>query len=121
MTPDANPAPPGGTGDAPVFAEPWQAHAFAIVLQLHARGLFSWPEWAQALATRIARARRDGDPDRGDTYYEHWLAALEDIVAAKGASSAAELARYADAWDAAADRTPHGQPIELRRSDFAPR
>ncbi len=106
--------------DDPVFAEPWQAHAFALVLQLHERGLFTWPEWADALAAQIARAQAAGDADRGDTYYHHWLAALEAIVATKGASTAAELARYAEAWDHAADRTPHGRPIELQPGDFPP-
>lgn len=112
------PGLPLADGGKPVFAEPWQAQAFALVLQLHERGLFTWPEWAQALSARIAAAQAAGDPDLGDTYYRHWLAALEGIVAAKGASSAAELARYAQAWDAAADRTPHGQPIELQAADF---
>lgn len=98
----------------PVFAEPWQAHAFALALTLHERGLFTWPEWAAALAEEIRRAQAHGDPDQGDTYYHHWLAALERLVAEKGASNAAELAHYRDAWDRAAARTPHGQPIELR-------
>ena len=109
-----------GPGDAPVFAEPWQAHAFALTLALHERGLFSWPEWAGALAAEIEAAQAAGDPDRGDTFYRHWLAALERLVAAKGASSADELARTRDAWDHAAERTPHGQPIELRPDDFVP-
>ena len=103
----------------PVFAEPWQAQAFAMALALHQRGLFSWPEWAEALSLQIASAQAAGDADRGDTYYRHWLAALEALVAAKGASSPDELARYRDAWDHAADRTPHGQPIELRPEDFS--
>ena len=107
------------TDREPVFAEPWQAQAFALVLELHERGLFSWPEWAETLAAEIADAQRHGDADRGDTYYLHWLAALERIVAAKGASTADELARTRDAWDHAADRTPHGQPIELEPQDFA--
>ena len=102
----------------PVFREPWEAQAFAMVLSLHQQGLFSWPEWAAALAEQIDAARSAGDPDRGDTYYHHWLATLETLVARKGASSAEELARYRDAWDHAADRTPHGQPIELRESDL---
>ncbi len=114
----ACPGLPIGDADAPVFAEPWQAQAFALVLSLHERGLFSWPEWAAALAARIANAQAEGEADLGDTYYNHWLAALEDIVAAKGASSATELQRYASAWDQAAERTPHGQPIELRAADF---
>jgi nitrile hydratase accessory protein len=103
----------------PVFDEPWQAQAFAMTLALYRRGLFSWPEWAAALAAEIARAQEAGDPDTGETYYHHWLAALERIVAAKGISDAAGLKRYRDAWDHAADRTPHGTPIELRPEDFA--
>jgi nitrile hydratase accessory protein len=103
----------------PVFAEPWQAQAFAMALALHQRGLFSWPEWAEALSLQIAAAQAAGDADRGDTYYRHWLAALEALLAAKGASSPDELVRYRDAWDHAADRTPHGQPIELRPEDFS--
>jgi nitrile hydratase accessory protein len=101
-----------------VFAEPWQAQAFAMVVQLHQRGLFTWREWADTLAATIADAQRAGDADRGDTYYQHWLAALERIVAVKGATSASELQRTAAAWDHAADRTPHGQPIELRPEDY---
>lgn len=102
----------------PVFAEPWEAQAFAITLTLHQKGVFTWSEWAQALATQIAAAQAAGDADRGDTYYQHWLAALESLVASKGVSSMAELTRYQQAWDHAADRTPHGQPIELQDGDF---
>ena len=105
--------------DEPVFGAPWEAHAFALAVSLHERGLFTWNEWAEALGAQIARARAGGDADLGDTYYRHWLAALESLVASKGATSATELERYRDAWDRAADRTPHGQPIELRPGDFA--
>jgi nitrile hydratase accessory protein len=104
--------------EGPVFREPWEAQAFAMTLALHERGLFTWVEWAEALAAQITAAQAAGDPDAGDTYYRHWLAALEGLVARKGASSGDELARYRHAWDHAADRTPHGQPIELRREDF---
>ncbi|MDQ6681411.1 MAG: nitrile hydratase accessory protein [Pseudomonadota bacterium] len=102
----------------PVFREPWQAQAFAMTLALHRRGVFSWPEWAAALAAQIETAQRGGDADLGDTYYHHWLAALEALVAAKGAGSPDELERHRSAWDHAAERTPHGQPIELRDGDF---
>ncbi|KQX84823.1 nitrile hydratase accessory protein [Variovorax sp. Root473] len=104
--------------DGPVFRQPWEAQAFAMTLALHERGLFSWVEWAEALAAQISAAQAAGDPDTGDTYYRHWLAALESLVARKGASSGDELARYRHAWDHAAERTPHGQPIELRGDDF---
>ena len=104
--------------DGPVFREPWEAQAFAMTLALYRRGLFTWPEWATTLAGEIKRARAAGDPDTGDTYYHHWLAALERVVAEKGVTDRATLARYHDAWDHAADRTPHGTPIELRPEDF---
>ena len=109
--------PPDAAG--PVFQAPWEAQAFAMAVMLHERGLFTWPEWAQALAREVAAAKAAGEPDLGDTYYLHWLAALERIVADKGAGSAAEMLRYRHAWDHAADRTPHGKPIELKPEDFA--
>ncbi|MDE2380531.1 nitrile hydratase accessory protein [Bradyrhizobium sp.] len=104
--------------DGPVFRAPWEAHAFAMALTLYERGVFTWSEWAAALAEEIARAQGAGDPDTGETYYQHWLATLEKLVAAKGVTSAETLHRYRDAWDRACDRTPHGRPIELRPEDF---
>lgn len=107
--------------DGPVFREPWEAQAFAMALSLHERGLFTWIEWAAALADEIKRAQANGDPDLGTTYYRHWLATLEKMVAAKGVATLDTLHRYRDAWDHAADRTPHGKPIELRSEDFSRR
>ena len=104
--------------DGPVFSEPWQAQAFAMALALHARGVFAWTEWAAMLSEEISRAQRHGDPDTGSTYYLHWLATLERMVREKGVTDDNTLARYRDAWDHAADRTPHGKPIELRPEDF---
>jgi nitrile hydratase accessory protein len=104
--------------DQDVFKEPWEAHAFAMTVQLQARGLFTWDEWTRTLAAKISAAQAAGDPDSGENYYRHWLAALEAIVEGKGLTSADERLRYAQAWDHAADRTPHGQPIELEPKDF---
>ena len=104
--------------DGPVFREPWEAQAFAMALVLHERGLFSWSEWAATLSAEIKRAQAPGDPDTGETYYRHWLAALERLIAEKGITTSETLHRYRDAWDHAADRTPHGTPIELRSEDF---
>jgi nitrile hydratase accessory protein len=106
--------------DGPVFHEPWEAQAFAMALALHGRGLFTWREWADTLAGEIKRAQAEGDPDTGDTYYRHWLATLEKLIAAKGVATSETLDRYRDAWDHAADRTPHGSPIELKPEDFGP-
>jgi nitrile hydratase accessory protein len=105
--------------EGPVFREPWEAQAFAMALALHARGLFTWPEWAAMLAEEIKRAQAAGDPDTGETYYRHWLNTLERMVAAKGVANAQALDRYRNAWAHAAERTPHGTPIELTPEDFA--
>jgi nitrile hydratase accessory protein len=93
-----------------VFAEPWQAQAFALAVQLHEQGAFSWTEWAQALSARLAAA---GEADDGSRYYEHWLAALEDLTAAKRLAARPELAQRKAAWADAYARTPHGKPVEL--------
>jgi nitrile hydratase accessory protein len=105
--------------DGPVFRAPWEAEAFALALSLHERGVFTWTEWAAALGDEIKKAQAAGDPDTGETYYHHWLATLERIVAAKGVADARALARTVEAWRKACARTPHGTPIELRPSDFA--
>ena len=118
IDPATCPGLPRDDAGEPVFGAPWEAHAFAMAVQLHQRGLFTWPEWADALSQQIRAAQAAGDADLGDTYYRHWLAALEELVTRKGASTGAELARYAAAWDHAAHRTPHGQPIELGPDDL---
>src|ERR1700746_3769739 len=79
--------------EGPVFREPWEAQAFAMALALHERGLFTWPQWAATLADEIKRAQAAGDPDTGETYYHHWLAALERLVAEKGVTTRETLAR----------------------------
>jgi nitrile hydratase accessory protein len=114
---EAVPSIPRDT-DGPVFREPWEAQAFAMALALHERGLFTWQEWAATLGDEIKRAQALGDPDTGETYYRHWLNTLERLVAAKGVTDSATLARYREAWDHAAERTPHGTPIELKAEDF---
>ncbi len=105
--------------DGPVFAAPWQAQAFAMALTLQQRGIFTWAEWAEMLGAARAHAATKGAPDTGETYYQNWLAALEQMVTAKGLADAAALNRTRNAWDRAAGRTPHGTPIELRMGDFS--
>ncbi len=84
-----------------------------MAVVLHQAGVFTWPEWADALAAEIQAAQAAGDADAGDTYYRHWLSALEQLVVAKGVTSGDALAARRDAWDRAARATPHGQPILL--------
>ena len=99
--------------DGPVFAEPWQAQAFALAVKLSAQGHFTWKEWAATLADVLASAAARGEPDEGTHYYEHWLTALERLVTAKGLTDEQELRKRKEAWADAYGHTPHGQPIEL--------
>ena len=105
-------APPSD-GDGPAFEESWHAEAFAVVVTLHEAGAFTWDEWVDALATAIAAAQAAGDPDLGDTYYDHWLAALEGLCLAKGLVVADQIDRREGAWREAYLRTPHGEPVLL--------
>jgi nitrile hydratase accessory protein len=100
-------------GDGPVFREPWEAQAFAMVLDLYDKGRFTWSEWVRYLSAEIAGASERGEPDLGRTYYRHWLAALERIVAAKGLTSAPELAARKEEWAEADRDRGHGEPIVL--------
>lgn len=101
--------------DGPVFKAPWEAQAFAMTLALHERGEFSWKEWAETLAVVIGEVRHRGEADTGEHYYRHWLTALERMAARKGLVTDALLVQRRDQWEEAARRTPHGQPIELRK------
>src|SRR5215468_3566264 len=97
----------------PVFAEPWQAQAFALAVKLSAQGHFTWTEWAATLAAELKGAADRGEPDDGSRYYHHWLAALERLVAEKRLSDPAAMLARKEAWAEAYRRTPHGKPVEL--------
>ena len=97
----------------PVFRAPWEAQAFGMAVALHARGCFTWKEWASRLADEIAAAKARGEVDDGSRYYDYWLAALEKLVAEKRLVLTDELLTRKDEWDRAARATPHGQPIVL--------
>lgn len=101
--------PPPGM-DAPVFAEPWQAEAFALTVALHEKGLFAWSEWAERLSAEV---KAPGAAQDGRDYYDHWLRALEKLLAAKGIAPSLEVEDLAAAWRRAAHATPHGKPILL--------
>ncbi len=100
-----------------MFAEPWQAQAFALAVKLSEQGHFTWKEWASALADELAAAAARGEPDDGSQYYHHWVAALERLVTEKGMADAPELLVRKEAWADAYRHTPHGKPIVLRQSD----
>ena len=100
--------------EGPVFRAPWEAQAFALVVALHARGAFTWKEWADRLSAQIGAARTRGEADDGSRYYEYWLTALEGLATEKGLVTPVELERRREEWDAAARATPHGQPIVRR-------
>jgi len=98
-----------------VFAEPWQAQAFALAVRLSAQGYFTWKEWAAALSSELKTAADRGEPDDGTHYYEHWLAALERLVTSRGLTDGAALVARKEAWAEAYRHTPHGKPVVLRR------
>ena len=99
--------------DGPVFAEPWEAQAFALAVKLSEQGHFTWSEWARVLGDQLKAAADRGEPDDGSHYYEHWLAALEQLVTAKGLTDRAALETRKEAWAEAYRHTPHGKPVEL--------
>jgi nitrile hydratase accessory protein len=98
----------------PIFAEPWQAQAFALAVKLSEEGHFTWKEWASALALELKAAADRGEPDDGSRYYEHWLTVLERLVTARGLTDSAEMLERKEAWIDAYRHTPHGKPVELR-------
>lgn len=100
--------------EGPVFKEPWEAQAFALAVRLSEAGLFTWPEWAAVLSQEIQEAQKLGDPDLGNTYYQHWLNALERLCAQKGFVPAGDLLRRKEEWRLAYLHTPHGKPVELK-------
>ncbi len=100
--------------DGPVFAEPWQAEAFAMAVGLNERGVYTWTEWARELASQIAAAPVADDADPTDGYYRCWLTALERLVVERWLTTDAELHDRRSEWDRAAWATPHGKPIVLR-------
>ena len=99
--------------DGPVFDEPWQAQAFALAVRLSEECYFTWDEWATTLSEEITRAQAAGDADLGDTYYQHWAAALERLCAEKGLVPSDALDVRTEDWRQAYLNTPHGKPIEL--------
>ena len=92
-----------------IFAEPWQAQAFALTVRLTAEGAFAWTEWAAALSRELARH----SDDDGSQYYLHWVSALETLTTERGLIAAVDLASRKDAWADAYRHTPHGKPVEL--------
>lgn len=107
--------------DGPVFSEPWQAEAFALAMRLSAEGHFTWDEWARTLSDEITWAQKSGDPDLGDTYYNHWVAALEHLCTQKGLLGSEAMSRRKEQWRRAYLNTPHGMPIELSAAFRVPK
>ncbi len=105
---------PWNKEEGPVFQAPWEANAFAMTVRLFEQGHFTWPEWTDQLSAEIGEARKRGEPDLGDRYYEYWLSALEKLVVAKGLGTAERLGQLKEDWTEATLSTPHGQPIELK-------
>ena len=107
------PNDPRASDEEPVFEEPWEAQAFALVLRLSEQGLFQWSEWSAALATEIRHARETGDQDLGDTYSPYWLAALEKLLLEKSVLDSEAVTSRIEEWRRAYLNTPPSPPIDL--------
>jgi nitrile hydratase accessory protein len=105
---------PWNKEEGPVFKAPWEASAFAMTVRLFEQGHFTWPEWTERLSAEIGAARKRGEPDLGDRYYEYWLSALEKLIVATGLGTEEQLGQLKEDWTEATLSTPHGQPIELK-------
>jgi nitrile hydratase accessory protein len=101
------------TGERPVFAEPWEAEAFALAVKLSEQGHFTWKEWAATLADELKTATDHGEVDDGSHYYHYWLAALEKLVTVKGLTDQEAMEKCKEAWADAYRHTPHGKPVQL--------
>jgi len=112
-TPIDSPGLPRSAEGEPVFAEPWQAQAFAMTVRLHEQGVFTWAEWAEALSREVHRPGRAAD---GADYFDCWVAALSVLLSERGVASEGEQAALADRWARAAEATPHGKPILLENA-----
>lgn len=101
--------------EGPVFNEPWMARAFAMTLKLAEAKIFTWGEWCEALSSEIKLAQAEGDPDLGDTYYMHWLGALEKLVVDKQVSNSQGLKLAFEDWRAADHAREHGEaPVYIK-------
>jgi nitrile hydratase accessory protein len=118
--PEPEPALPPELG-APVFAQPWEAQAFALAVELSNQGVFTWTEWTAALGAEIAAAGGRGEGEDAGSYYRCWLAALEGLLTDRGLTDRKTLQERQEAWAEAYRRTPHGRPVDLAAGAAAPR
>ena len=96
-----------------VFAEPWEAQAFAMAVKLSEEGHFTWMEWTIALGEQLQAVLRSGGADDRSRYFEHWIAALEHLVVYKNLTDLTALSERKKAWADSYRHTPHGHPVEL--------
>jgi nitrile hydratase accessory protein len=90
--------------DGVVFAAPWEAKAFALVVHLHQRGSFAWSDWVNALSSEIAADKARSEPT---PYYLLWLSAAEQLIAARGLVDALQLAATRAALHLAQQHATH--------------
>jgi hypothetical protein len=108
MTPD-NSAVNRSQNPPPDFDEPWQAQAHAIVQVLLESGKLEANAWSQSLGAAIRERLANGSPDTTETYYS----ALTDALTSTLSLDSTELIDVIEAWRAAFETTPHGEPVHL--------
>lgn len=97
----------------PVFRDSWEAEAYAIGNLLVKEGHILPADWMQRMAAAISSAQATGDPDLGDTYYQHWCAALESFCFDNDWISPDLYEQQLALWGQAIANTPHGVALAL--------
>ncbi|PHV66739.1 nitrile hydratase accessory protein [Williamsia muralis] len=113
---------PGGRPGEMSFDHPWEIRAFALAVAAHTAGEFDWPVFQGALidAIKDGESFRSVSSDESWSYYEHWLRALEAVMASNGAIDRSALTtRAAEVLAAPPNRNHHKAILEPVAIDAA--
>jgi nitrile hydratase accessory protein len=74
-----------------VFEAPWQSRVFGMARALADAGAYDWNDFRARLIEEISAW--DRQPDGEYAYYDHFMRALERLLAERGLVAPAELSR----------------------------
>lgn len=106
---------PGGRPGEMSFETPWEIRAFALAVTAHTAGEYDWQQFQGALIDSISDWEANNPTPDGDafSYYEHWVTALEGVLAQSGSLDQTALdKRTADALAAPPNRNHHKAILE---------
>lgn len=102
-------------GEAP-FHDSWEAEAYALGNLLVKLNHVTPKEWMELMAESIQEAQSFGDPDTGESYYQHWCRSLEKYCFKTGLSHPSDHREILALWKQAINNTPHGVPLKLENA-----